>query len=392
METLVNALKRAPGVRFVYGANLLLAFHYFLVIYVLSSYLETFWDESQVSLLYIIGSAVNLGLFLAAPRAVRAFGRYRYLLAVFAATALSAFGLIASDTRMEAALFFILQQASIPMVLFALDIFLEDASVNEVDTGKIRGAYLTLANIALVVSPAIAGWLMKSGGYGMVFLVSAAFLVPFAWTIMRKFPQGEPAAPARGSLVAGWRAVMADKDIKAAVLAHMALQFFYGWMVIYLPIYLTTTVGMGWDKVGILFSFMLLPFVLVELPAGSFADKSYGEKEIMMTGFAIAALATTAIPFPAGSSFVLWAAILFMTRVGAALVEVTVESYFFKHVSASDTDRISVFRMMRPAGFLAAPAVAGAWLSVYSMQTGFFVLALSMAAGALIASRITDTR
>jgi MFS family permease len=77
---------------------------------------------------------------------------------------------------------------------------------------------------------------------------------------------------------------------------------------------------------------MLLPFVFVQFPLGRLADKKWGEKEILSLGFIIVAIATGLISFISGGSMILWMTILFITRIGAATIEIMCDTYFFKKV------------------------------------------------------------
>ncbi len=51
---------------------------------------------------------------------------------------------------------------------------------------------------------------------------------------------------------------------------------------------------------------------------------------MLLAGFAIAAVSTGLMGFMGPSTLAAWAAVLFATRVGAAMVEVMSENYFFK--------------------------------------------------------------
>ena len=136
---------------------------------------------------------------------------------------------------------------------------------------------------------------------------------------------------------------------------------------------------------------MLIPYLLFEFPAGLLADKKIGEKEILVTGFLIMAMATFLIPFITLPIFGLWAAILFITRIGASMVEISSESYFFKHVKAEDTGLISLFRMARPLSFILAPLIAIPVLYFTSYGGSFLILAILTFSGLLFIPK-KDTR
>jgi predicted MFS family arabinose efflux permease len=162
-------------------------------------------------------------------------------------------------------------------------------------------------------------------------------------------------------------------------------------MVIYLPLLLSKEMGFGWPKIGVMFTIMLMPFLLLELPAGFLADKKIGEREILIAGFFIMFLATLAIPRLASAAFLTWAAVLFATRVGASLVEIGSETYFFKHVKEEDTGLISLFRMTRPLSFVVAPLFALPVIYFFSYSTSFYFLALFTLLGLFFIPKV-DTK
>ena len=139
---------------------------------------------------------------------------------------------------------------------------------------------------------------------------------------------------------------------------------------------------------------MLLPFLFVEYPAGWIADRWFGDKELLIAGFIImgVALAATGL-ITASTPLIVIAAILFASRVGAALSEAMVESHFFRRVSERDANTISVFRMMRPVGALVAPLFASLLL-ITGNYVAFFMIsgALIVALGIIVTIPLKDVR
>ena len=68
--------------------------------------------------------------------------------------------------------------------------------------------------------------------------------------------------------------------------------------------------------------------------------------------------------------------ILFISRVGASLVETMTETFFFKQVKADDTGLLSIFRLTRPAGNILGIIVGTLTLNFFSFEIMFFVLAV----------------
>ena len=163
-------------------------------------------------------------------------------------------------------------------------------------------------------------------------------------------------------------------------------------MVIYTPIYLYEYLKFDWEQIGLIFTIMLIPFVLVDFPLGKLSDK-IGEKKMLMIGFLITILFTFIIPFVAVSKVWIWAMILFGTRVGAATIEIMSEIYFFKEIGEKNADEISFFRNTYPLSYILAPLIAiPVLLFVPSFKYIFFVLSAIMLSGFFITLRLKDIK
>lgn len=141
-----------------------------------------------------------------------------------------------------------------------------------------------------------------------------------------------------------------------------------------------------------MFAVMLLPFALLELPAGKIADRLLGEKELLAAGFIITAFFTALMSLTVAADIVFWTFILFMTRVGASLIEIMTESYFFKHVGGGDNTLIGFFRIMRPAAYIAGPLVGTIALVFVDFRFIFLILSAIVLLGLYYTSMIRDTR
>ncbi|PIR94738.1 hypothetical protein COT95_02545 [Candidatus Falkowbacteria bacterium CG10_big_fil_rev_8_21_14_0_10_37_6] len=170
------------------------------------------------------------------------------------------------------------------------------------------------------------------------------------------------------------------------------LRFFYYMMVVYMPIYLHSNIGFDWEQIGAIFTIMLIPFVIFEMPAGQLADKYLGEKEILVLGLIIMVSSTGAIFFIQSASFLVWSAILFMTRVGASLVDAMQDVYFFKLVNKHDMDLINLFRDLRPAAWLTSSVLAVVILQFFTVEYLFLFTAIIILLAVRPAMTIKDTK
>ena len=192
-------------------------------------------------------------------------------------------------------------------------------------------------------------------------------------------------------IIPALRSLKRGSDQARIITVQFILNFFYAWMVIYLPLLLSKEMGFSWPQIGVIFTIMLLPFLIFELPAGILSDRKIGEREILALGFVIMFIATFIIPSLVSATFLVWAAILFATRIGASLVEISSETYFFKHVKEADTGLISLFRMTRPLAYVIAPLLALPIIYFFSYSASFYFLAFFVLLGLFFIPKI-DTR
>ena len=137
---------------------------------------------------------------------------------------------------------------------------------------------------------------------------------------------------------------------------------------------------------------MLLPFILFQLPLGRLADKR-GEKGILIGGLIIGGVATTVLAFLGLQSAIVWAVMLFFTRVGASTIEIMTESYFFKQVHDGDSSVIGAYRDMSPFSFMVAPVLATILFLFLPIQSLYIILgALFLLIGLPLAISIKNTK
>lgn len=376
----------------IYIATFIAAFHVFLMVYVNSSFLSQFISEKSVGLLYIIGSLASIAALLIIPIILRAFGNY---ITIITLTILEILVLLGMAFIREAAIIiplFVAHWVLFQLMFINMDVFFESSQEQETDTGRKRGVLLTIINSALILSILIVGFILKDNEFWKVYLISAGILIPFLLIVLIKFRKFKDPVYESFRILNTIKKIKKNKPVRNIFMSQLFLKFFFSWMVVYMPIYLHSHIGFDWPQISIIFTIMLLPFVLLEIPAGHIADKLWGEKELLSAGFIITALFTIIIPFISVASFILWAAILFATRVGASLAEITTESYFFKQVQGDDADIISFFRMTRPLAYIIGPIVAIIALEFLPFQYIFLVLGIIMFFGLKYSLALKDTR
>lgn len=380
MDQIFGKLKNIQAMFLIFISVLLLSFHFFFGYFINSQYLSGILSEKTVGYMYAIASLINVGVFLSAPAFLRRFGNYKLTLILGVLELGAVLGLAFVSSPILIITLFIIHQAIGPTLFYCMDIFAENFATTE-EMGNIRGIYLTMQNIPPVITPAIAGLILIKPEYWKIYLISALFLVPFFILVISNFKtykdQEYPLIDARNTLAKFYE----DKRVFDVFVDHFLLHLFYGWTVIYLPIYLLEHIGFNWSEVGIILSVMLLPFIIFQIPIGRMEDRYHDEKHILVLGFSIMAASFMLIPFIQEKNLVLWAAVLFVSRIGASIVEVSSESYFFKHISPSNTGFISLFRMTGALPYLVIPPIVGLTLIFASFSYIFFVAGVLMLLG-----------
>ena len=355
--------------------------------YINSSFLSIFLKEKNVGLIYVAGSIFAIFLLSFIPFILRKIGEYKFILLI--SSFIIAVLFILSTTKSPTIIIpiFILYFALNYLIIFSLDEFIQIFTQNS-SKGYIHGLYLTLVNLAWVLSQIISSKTSSnfslSSHYFVAFLTMIVFFAialltlrktndpkydkTFAWDSVRKF--------------------LKEKNLTRAYKINFVLQFFYVWMVIYIPIYLSSHLNFSWQEIGIIFTIMLLPFVLFQFPLGKYSDK-IGERKILIFGFCITALSVFSLFFIQEHILWIWALLLFFSRVGAATIEVMSDVYFFKHIKQENDEFISIYRNAGPMAYIIAPIVA---LFVFSFTPSFNfifpILGIIVLSGAYISSKI----
>lgn len=400
MEVLTEKAKSSKAF-VIYILGFLFVLHVTLPIYINSTFLARFTGESNVGLVYSIGSLLTIAFFWLVPGIMERIGNYRTVLWLLIIEFLSlltmayggAFSHINGVFWMVIPAF-IISFISIAVIHFNIDVFLENY-IDREHVGRVRGVYLTILNAAWLVGPFIIARATETRfEFWKIYLASAFILIPVIFIIRSHLHDFVDPLYSKTPILSTVREVWGDKNILGVFMCNFIMQFFFAWMVIYSPIYLHEHIGFSISSMSDIFTIMLLPFVLIEFPLGRLADNRFGEKEIMSIGFIVGALATGLMALIATPTFAIWALVMLVTRVGASMVEIMSETYFFKKVNTINVNTVSLFRTMRPFAYLISPLVATILLSVFNMPLKylFVILALVMFYGLRFSLALEDTR
>ncbi|NCU39468.1 MFS transporter [Candidatus Falkowbacteria bacterium] len=387
-------VKKANKARRVtlYFLGFIIASSVALISYIQSSFLEKHISLSWISLFFVISNFITLITIANFPNIIHKLGNYftsKNILILLGASLLS---LAATSGPISATVSLMLFIITSNLIWINIDIYLEEVS-DDKDTGKIRTIYLTFYNLGWIIGPIISANLIEKGGYSLPFLLAALLLIPVFLVIEKqKNNLKDKTKKTKEKIIVSFLKIWKNQNLKGVFIAATALNIFFSGVVLYIPIYLHQTLGIDWANLGWMFSFMLLPFVIFEIPVGLMADKYLGEKEIMLLGLLIIFASSLLFFYIKTPAVILWAITLFFSRVGAAMVEATRDSYFFKNVSAKDLGLINVFRMTGPLGYVIGAAFGALSILFLPINYVFLVLAIILIPAFFSISFITDTK
>lgn len=373
-------------------ANVFFTLQGSLPVYASSLYLAQFMSPSRVGLVFMASAAITLAVFPLVSRVLRRLGNYR--LTLYAATLLlgALLGIALANSLAVALVCFVISYVLSYVIVFSLDLFLEQYTDDERVTGSTRAFYMSAGVAASIIASLLAGMLLVDFEYWKVFVAAAAVVIPFTILIGTSTRSFIDAPYSPFEINSTINCILRNTDVRLITILHFILRITFSWNAIVIPLYLIDQLGMNWTEFGTIMAIALSAYLFVFYPAGKLADERLGEKELLVTGFLIMSLALITLPLLSKTTLILWAVLLFVYRIGAALVEGMTESYFFKHVNASDPNTITVFRMTGPLGYIVGPGIATLLLSTTSFLATFLVFGLTMAIAAVAALWLKDTK
>ncbi|MFA6257338.1 MAG: MFS transporter [Candidatus Paceibacterota bacterium] len=342
-----------------------------------------------MDLTYATGSVISIIALLIAPRILQRMGGYKFLLLIVGLDALTVLTFATAQEPWLIVLAFIFSFALNMVIIFSLDELLKIFS-QEAGTGGARGAYLTLNNIAWILSQVIFIFAAMEGLLSfriIYFLAFAVMMVLFLLIFLSLKNTPDPHYDRIRSLKYVW-SFFKNKNLRRSFGINLLLQLFYSVMVIYTPIYLATYLHFSWREIGMIFAIMLTPFTILPFMEGTYSDK-VGERKMLMLGFFISSLATLALFFLKSTEIWAWAVALFLTRVGAATIETMNDSYFFKHIKPENEEWVGIYRSAPGAAYVIGPLSALAIFAfVPSFNFIFVIVSAVLFYGVYLASTI----
>ncbi len=378
----------------LYLAGFILSISTNVTAYINSSFIENYVRLEYVGLFFMASNIATFFGMLYFPYVIKKLNNLLTSKLMMLVNIIAAGFLVFLNSPFWIFSFFIIMWVSANLLWINMDIFVESFTNNK-NTGRVRAIFFTTMNLGWIVSPTIATNLVLDGNnYRFIYLVSVVFLMLFYLLINRyknilnRIDIIYQKMRVKQIIKIFWQ----DRNLRGLYFSSFFLNLFFGLVVVYMPIYLHNEIGFSWPTLGAIFSIMLIPFIIIEIPAGYLADKYWGEIEMMNAGFIILTLSLFVFYTINVASFALWAMVLFFSRVGAALIEAMRESRFFKIVDVEHVSHINFLRTSYPLGYLTAAGLGAIIISFYEVNYIFLFLAIIFLASFYFVNIIKDSK
>lgn len=370
--------------------SFLMGFSQAVILYVVSSYFKQATGTENVGIIYAFAYAIALVLLLNLHKLVRWLGKsVVFYLAVLIKIIALVFLVSLEPSRLGILLLMVYVIAMV-VEWTSLDVIIESFSVDRM-SGRIRGFHLMILNAGFIFGPFVSTYLLGKIGFQGVFvfaLIFNAFVLIFSLIGFRKVNHRFEQRLKVSDLI---KKVACRKNVMRIYYISFALEFFYALMIIYTPIYLRD-LGYSWEQIGLIFTAMLVPFLVLQYPAGILADKKIGEKETIIAALAIMIISTLFIYFLGTASALEWAIALFATRIGAALVDILRDSYFYKKIDGHDVDVINFFRTAMPTAYITSSILSSFLLFFLPIKVAFILISLVISSALYPAFKLVDNK
>lgn len=363
-----------------------------LLTYITSSYFQEAVGEEHIGSVFLLAYGAILVILLNFHKVIAISGKSFALNTSFILRIVTLVALGFLAVSFQGIIFFVLYIIFGVLTKVSLDAILESFS-KDTSSGKTRGMHLAALETGFIAGPVISTQILKNYDFSGVFFVSL-FIHVIIFIISLFIIRGtKHKFKEKISVLQLLKKSYGRRNILKIYCLSFVLEFFYAVMVIYTPIYLLG-LGFSWEEIGIAFTIMLVPFVVLPYPLGVLADKITGEKELLIFSLFVMGISTIMVYFIQSDSVLMWAMILLLTRIGAATISALRDSYFYKRVDGTDVDLIDFFRTAQPVAFISASAVAFVLLTILGlpMETMFLAVVVVCVLGLVPAFKLVDNK
>ena len=374
----------------LYIYSFLLSIHLAFIIYTGSTFLSGIFGTENIWIIYSLGAFFTLLLNFSVTSFLHNFKieNINKIALIIAGVNL----LLLSFTNFPFNIFlaYILFIALSEYLLMLASIMIEDLSSDSV-TGSIRGNFITMQALAYVVSPIFTSIIIKYFGLSYIFLISGIFIfisLIYFYINVKNLP---PIKIHNKNFRESLSKVFKNYDIRTTVFAWVAGNLFFISAVVYIPFKLET-LGISFTTyLSVLLPIALLPFLFMPRILGHIEDKMKDEKQFIIIGLVGLIIILACFALVNSTSVLVWAIILFSSRIFGSILETSLNSYFFKKIGTSDTALISIFQSSSQIAYLVFSPILALILIYGNLETVFLSISFFLCFILILVSKIHNT-
>lgn len=259
---------------------------------------------------------------------------------------------------------------------FVLSLFVVDVSLyikhysNYRELAENAGKLGTLSNLGWIIGPLLGSLIADRYGFEMAFLFSSAVsLIALAIFFFVRLDHEDVTYHHPTPFFQNISTFFKNPNLRRTYINNAGLGFIFSiWD--YLPL-LMLGLGATIPIIGLTKTLMGVTQSIFEFPIGQLADRETGERKIFIVGYALAAFFTLLLGFT--TDLRLFITFFFIAATGTAFLEMTRDSYFFRQMSESKLELVSVYRTSDTFPYLLGQLFAVATLSFLPITWWFII-------------------
>jgi len=327
------------------------ALHQFIPYFVLSKFLSNYFETKYISIIFIVAGITCIVAGNYFTLFLQKYSNYKTLFTLCLIQILVTFVLpfLGNINLFLLSIIFIAHVVLTSLIWSCVNVFLDGFSPTG-NTGEIRGLSATIYNFGVIVSPFLAAKIYIHYDYFGIFIISSFMIFPIIFLSHKYLHKVKESNYKHTNL---WRAVKqinGNKNLHGVFISYFILCSFYSMMNVYFILYLLNEIQIPITTyLGVITPIFLLPFILFPYEIGKLSDEVLGEKKLMIFGMAMVSIVSLSIYFfnINTSSVLIWAIILFISRIGASINEIETYTYFYKKVNPENSDLIYLFENLK---------------------------------------------
>ena len=214
---------------------------------------------------------------------------------------------------------------TIAIKLTTVGIIIRDES-DKKSISKNEGVIYSFNNVAWVVGPLIAGFILVELGVSFVFLGSAGLvLLGFLLFRISGINDENKVKKIKGGAIKNFFEFFRDKDRVLAYFMTSGVTLWWSLIYLYVPLFIINN-GLGEGLIGVFLFLTALPLIILEYPFSKLAGKK-GAKRLFLIAYPLL-IAITIAAFFASSIYIVLGLLVFGS-LALSMLEPTTEAYFF---------------------------------------------------------------